>query len=697
MKNCRVPEIGEDLPDNKNPLQQDDGLPEFNNVTIEHCMAAIGRQTLEFETDIKRIEQELTKKDHVDFIKDVVNHLEKHGSALDMTWGIAKTLYLGNSALMPTKSYIAIHERAKRARATKYNSPKIYRAAIESLQTEKLAPEEERVTKKFVLEGKLNGLLLDEHHVAQLTDNLNKQAQEKHKFKIKYETITRKFNQKIVDHQVMAGFPRDVAAGMSQNPNGEGPWVVNLQPHIYQAFMEYCPDRTLRWNAWNANVSRGSGYGDKEYENSTTIQEIRFLRQDQAKILGFKNYGEVSMETKMAGSVENVQKTIGDLLLHAKPAQDEELKTLLNFATDCMFKGERIELWDYDYWKRKQCRSLFEYDDLKLQEYFPLNKVLDGLFDMCENLFDVKIKQRANVPVWHKDVRFFDVFESHSSAPVAGFYFDPYARSSDKSHMRQNAGWMVGIQNHSRIAETKPLAALVFNFQQPIENKPSLLTFQDLQTLYYRFGQTLQHILSRTTFAEVSGLSNIEWDAVEVTGHVLSMSLLNKSTIDAISSHYLSEDKLPQHMFDSLVNVQRHTAGTDLCKELYLSALDLELHTTKDYWLDIVKRMWPQYRSFPLDKVDSHPCNFHQVFYDEWAAAYFSRVWSKMIAADVYSAFHEVRGQEKQTKDVGKRFRDTFLALGGGTHPNQVFRNFRGRDPSPKALIASLGLKKSKN
>lgn len=256
---------------------------------------------------------------------------------------------------------------------------------------------------------------------------------------------------------------------------------------------------------------------------------------------------------------------------------------------------------------------------------------------------------------------------------------------------------MVGIQNHSRIADTKPLAALIFNFESPTVETPTLLQYKEVTVLFQKFGHTLQHLLSRTDYSEVSGLSNLEWDAVEVSGNVLAHWLQNESTYSLISSHYKSEDKLPTKMFECLMNVHKHTAGLELSRELYLSALDMELHTTKTFWLDIVKKLWPMYRSFPLEKIDSHPCSFTQIFTEEWGAAFYSHIWARVIAADVYSAFHEVRDNEGQILDVAKRFRHTFLALGGSCDPNEVFRQFRGRDPSPKALLSSLGLRKKAN
>nr|XP_022915778.1 probable cytosolic oligopeptidase A [Onthophagus taurus] len=692
-----VPEIGEDLPE-KNPLLQKNGLPEFSQITIENCMAAIGKQTLDFESDIKQIEEKIESEENVDVFKDVFEPIEKSGSSLDMTWGLSKTLYLGNSTLMPTKSYLAIHERARRARAVKFNSPTIYNAVKKTLNdTKNMSEEELRVVKKFALEGKLNGLDLNDGERAKLTANLNNILAEKSKFKIKNEHATKAFNHQINDPQIIRGFPEELLKGMVSTPSQivEGPWFVTLQPHISTGFMEYCPDRILRWNVWQAIVSRGSGYKDSELQTSPQIEEIRFLRRDQAKILGYSTFADMSMETKMAGSVTNVKNMLSTLLERAKPAQDAELANLYEFASKSGFEGSRIELWDVPYWRRKQRISQFCFTDQEIQEYFPLPKVLKGMFNLCERLFNITIRQRNEIQTWHKDVKYYDIFETHSSAPVAGFYFDPYARESEKIRTTNN-GWMVGIQNHSTVAGIKPLAALIFNFTPPTQDKPTLLYFNEVSLLFHKFGHALQHLMSRTKYSEVSGSSNIEWDAVEVCGHVLSHWLYNEKALEEISSHYKTEEKIPSHIHESLTNIRKHTAGIDLCRELYLSALDIEFHSTKDFWLDIVKKLWPQYRSFPLEKLDSHPCSFTQIFIEEWGAAYFSHIWSRIIAADIYSAFHEVRENEDKVLDVGKRFRETYLALGGSCHPGELFRKFRGRDPSPKALLSSLGLKKIK-
>ncbi|XP_019871362.2 uncharacterized protein LOC109599775 [Aethina tumida] len=690
-----VPEIGEDLPE-KNPLIDHDGLPEFNNITIEYCTAAIAKQTLEFEAGVKGIEKKIEKDVCKNVLTDVIKPLEELGASLDLTWGLSKTLYLGNSTKMPTKNYLSIHDRARRARSTKYNSAPIYNVLKTELMKENAnhSKEDQRLLQKFVLEGRLNGMELDSEKKELLHQCLKKITIEKANFREKTQISTKQFSQTIDDSKIVRDFPADVLKATALDPNNylRGPWKLSLQPNVYLPVMEHCPVREIRWNMWQAMVSRGSSYRDKELTTSLNLEEIRFIRRDIAKILGYETYVDMSMETKMAGSASSVQNMIKGLLQYALPAQEIELNTLHEFAVERGFKEERLQLWDVPYWRRKQKKTLYNFDEDNIKEYFPLPKVLEGLFDLCEKLFNISIKQRSNVSTWYKDVKYYDVFEPHSSAPIAGFYLDPYARAQEKIRT-QNAGWMVGIQNKSRVAETTPLAALIFNFEPPTAEHQSHLTFPEVKALFQRFGHLLMHVLTRTSYSELAGLSNVEWDAVEVSGHVLTHWLQNKEVIRSISCHRDSEDKLPDNLFEVLNNVHKHMAGLDLCRELYLSALDLELHSTKDFWLDIVKKLWPQYRLFPLDKYDSHPCSFTQIFSDEWGAAYYSHLWSRMIAADVYSAFHEVQNDEQKVVDVGKRFRDTFLSLGGSSHPSQTFRNFRGRDPSLKALINSLGLK----
>nr|CAD7409726.1 unnamed protein product [Timema poppensis] len=403
-----------------------------------------------------------------------------------------------------------------------------------------------------------------------------------------------------------------------------GPWTVTLQPHIYSQFLEFCGDRDLR--------------------------------KCQAQLLGFESFADMSMQTKMAGSVQEVHSMINSLLKRAKSAQQKELELLEDFAAERGFGGS-LKSWDVPYWKRKQQRTIYSYDEEELREYFPLPQVLSGLFTLCENLFGLTIMPQPDVDTWHPDVQYYHILEGGKDTPIAGFYLDPYERAEEKLFVRDDSGWMVALRNKTSLMNTNPLAALVFNFPQPLYGKPSLLPFRDVLLLFRKFGHALQHLLTKTSYAEVSGSSNVEWDAVEVCSHFMTHWLYEPSTLANISSHYESGKPLPDDIVDKLCKVRQHLAGYDLCQELYLSALDLELHTTKEFWLDIVRRLLPQYSSFPLETIDSHPCAFLPIFTGQWGAAYYCHLWARIIAADAFSAFREVdRRNSTEISEIGRRY-----------------------------------------
>uniref|UniRef100_A0A182N0P5 Peptidase M3A/M3B catalytic domain-containing protein n=1 Tax=Anopheles dirus TaxID=7168 RepID=A0A182N0P5_9DIPT len=693
-----VPEIGEDLPE-KNPLSSSPhGLPEFNNVTIEKCVGAIGQQAIAAEKSVRAIEERLEQAGAplADVIKDIIVPLEATGAPLETTWGIAKTLYLGNSSRMPTKSYLTIHERARGARRAKFNSVPIYRALKGALADGTLTGEERRLLQKYVLEAKLSGIEVDGSSKLELNEILERLAQERTRFRSKRDVAVKKFQQRVEDPALMKEFPPSLLQSLALDPSQamKGPWRITLQPAVAERFLEYCGDRTHRWNLWQADTRKCSIHTDKSLENSSHLESVRALRKRQAKLLGYESYVHMSMETKMAGTVEAVRGALDELQRYARPAADTELGTLERFAGEQGFRGP-LDIYDVPYWKRRHLATVHQFDQEALKDYFPLPRVLGGLFQLAEELFGVRIVERVGVDVWHEDVRFYDVLEATAgdgATPIAGFYTDFYSREAEKVAVADNAGWMVGIGSGTGSGRV-PLAALICNFPAPVYAKPSLLTLDDVQTLFNRFGKALQHLLTTCRYSDVAGLSNVEWDAVEVGGHVLTHLLHDAGTLRAISGHYTNDDPLPEPCVDAIQRRRTHLAGYRLCRELYHANLDLQLHLTSDYWLDVMKALYPRFHPFPLDRKDAHPCSLLPIVSGEWGAAYYGHLWARMIAADVYSAFAEAK-EPAARQEVGRRFRDTFLALGGGCHPGEVFRRFRGRDPSPTALLQTLGIYK---
>ncbi|OXU26067.1 hypothetical protein TSAR_002648 [Trichomalopsis sarcophagae] len=690
-----LPEIGEDLPE-KNPLLKEETmLPEFNRLSIERCIAAIGKQTIEFEQGIKALEKDIEESKNLDIFKDVFEPIEKLEIPLQTTWGISKVLYFGNQSLMPTKSYLSIHKRAWTAISQKYDSQPLNEACKKvNEDTQKLTDEQKRILQKYLLEGRLNGLNLDEterHHFRVLIRQISMKSEE---FRQKLEVVTNLFKHKITDPQKMKGFPEEFLKTVAVDPAQYevGPWIITLKPHIVQTFMEYCPDGLERFNIWLSNVLKCSNHGEQEVETASLVNGITSDRCEIARYLGFKHFAEMSMSTKMAGSLDNVYKFLDTLRNAAFPHQIREIDELTDFARERGFEG-LLKQWDVPYWARKQKRTLYNYDEEILKEYFPLPKVLEGLFKLIKNLFNVEIIEREKVDVWHKDVRFFDVYdlEVSDSEPVGSFYFDPYARGDQKLLANRHFGWVLIMRNKSVINGTKPLTSLIYNFQPPLKDgTPSLLTFRGVQSLFENFGHVLQQVLTRVNSAEIAGLSNIEWDAASTSKHLMAHWVYEPEVLKSISSHCETGETLDDETIENLRRSRTHMSGFNLCKELYLCKFDLDLHSIRKPWEAIMKKNWKEHFVFPEDKKDSHVCSWDAIFVDNLGAAYYSDLWSKMLAADVYSAFQESHGDADHQRKIGGRFKDTFLSLGGSVPANEVFRRFRGRDPSLKALIKHL-------
>lgn len=691
-----LPEIGEESSE-KNPLLKDDNLPEFNTITIEKCIAAIGKQTVEFEEKMKSLEKTETKKD-LDVFKDWIHPIEDTYLPLETTWGIAKTLYFGNQSLMPTKYYMSIHERATRAIASKYGSVPLFKACEEALDNKnlKLTHSQKRVLTKYVLEGRLNGLQLQDKEFEKYKDDLMYILSKCREYKSKYESSTAAYSMTIQNKDIVIDFPEDFVRSIAIDPTRPftGPWKITLKPYILKPFMEYCPDRELRAAVWDADVIRCSTYQEWSVQASVTLEELRGRRIEQAKRLGYKHFAEMSMETKMAGNLENLYNTLETLRNTALPVQKQEIASLTEFANERGF-NDNLRVWDIAYWSRKQRRSMSNCDENEWRSYFPLPTVLSGLFEHIETLFNVKIVESKRADIWHKDVRFFDIFDlkGSSAAPIANFYLDPYARGAEKYRKEQDSGWMSTIKSKSKICDSTPLIALIFNFPPPVGDKPSLLSFKDVQILFQKFGHALQHLLTTVEYSDIAGLSFVEWDAVFICDYFMENWLYEPFMLQKISGHYETKQPLPIEIIEEIRKMRSHFAGYKLCKELYLSHLDLELHSSGTFWVPMMKRLWPMYFALPLEKRDVHVCSFEAIWSGNWAAAYFSKIWSEMIAADLYTAFQEIEFNDKLgQKEMGARFRDTFLSLGGSYPAAEVFRMFRGRDPSPQALLDNLGL-----
>ncbi|XP_043461666.1 probable cytosolic oligopeptidase A [Leptopilina heterotoma] len=694
-----LPEIGEDLQE-KNPLYSEETkLPDFKRVTFERCLAAVNKQSVEFEQNLSSLEKDIEKNENFNIFTDLITPIEESQVPLESTWGVTRALYFGDKRYMLGQCYPNINRRISVALGYKFCSKQIHKACKNALEDKnnKFTPEQERLIQKFILEGKLNGLELKSKKSQDFVKYYSgKISTEQTLFSKKLEAKTISFSRTVSNPHVMKDFPELFSKLVAQDPNNphKGPWIITLRPHIVSTFLEYCSDRELRKEIWREDVLKCSLYKEREVQNSTSLENIRDYRKEVANHLGYKTFADMSMETKMAGSLENLNNFFDSLLEEARPAQEREIEELNKFAQERGF-DDTLRQWDIPYWSRKQRRAIYQYEENVIQEYFPLPTVMVSMFKLLENLFNIKIEEYENPNVWNEDVRLYNIYDLDSSIiePAAQFYFDPYVRDY-KIKTNSNEGVMVPIRNRSKVCDRNPLAALIFNFMPPTSDKPSLLTFLDVVELFDKFGKALHHLLTKTNYIELAGLSNVEWDASDVSGQFMSNWVYESSVLSEMAKHYKTGEPMPQEAIDNLRNMRTFMAGYKLCEKLYLSRFDIQLHSTDEFWVQIMKRLWKQHFVIPEFKEDSHVCSFIDIFGGNFAAAYYTILWSEMIGADIFSAFQEIpSGDQEQQKLIGRRYKETFLYSGGSSSSNELFRRFRGRDPSVKALLKNLGLK----
>ena len=476
-----------------------------------------------------------------------------------------------------------------------------------------------------------------------------------------------------------------------------GPWRITLDGPSFMAFMQHSRNRAQREAVYRAFISRAS---EGEMDNNPLIAETLKLRKEKAELLGFDNHAQISLATKMAGDVQTVQKMFDELTSASRPGMDRDLIELRAFAKA---QGESEELmhWDLAFWAERMREEKFDYTDDELRPYFPLPRVLDGMFGVCTKLFGVTFERDDQAAArWHEDVQFYRVLDA-SGERVASFYFDPYSRPADK----RGGAWVNGCLSR-RVVDGQlvlPVIHVICNGTNPVGDPdqggtPSLMSFSEVITLFHEFGHALQGMLTEVDYADASGLSNIEWDAVEICSQFMENWCYHKPTLLGMTQHVETGESLPDELFDKITAARTYRSGSNFMRQLLLGVTDMTLHTTFDPEGDegfdaVYRRVANDYAVLPPLPEDRWLCSFGHIFAGGYAAGYYSYKWSEVLSADCFGAFEQA-GLDDSAKvsQVGRRFQQTFLARGGGEHPMDVFIAFRGRKPNTDALIRHNGL-----
>ncbi len=515
---------------------------------------------------------------------------------------------------------------------------------------------------------------------------------------------TKAFSLTLTTEDEVAGLP-DTLRGMASqaarvagetNATPEaGPWRITLEIAMFVPFMKHSRRSDLREQLYRAFITRASS---GELDNTPRIDRILALRRELAAILGHRTYADVSLATKMAPGTDAVDGQLRELRDAAWPGARNDLAELQELADTTQPDGdEPIRHWDVSFWSERLREQRFGLNEEELRPYFQLPKVLTGLFELAERLFDIRIARAdGDVPVWHDDVAFFRVLDADGAA-MASFYVDPYSRPETK----RGGAWMNPSMTRRRRDDASlqlPLVYIVCNQTPPVGGRPSLMTFREVETLFHEFGHALQHMLTTIDDGGASGIHNIEWDAVELASQFMENWCYHPDTLRGLTAHVETGEPLPDDLIGKILAARTYQSGSLMLRQVYFSMLDMELHHRyrpgSHERVPDVKRRIAEVATImrPLPE-DRFLCGFSHIFAGGYAAGYYSYKWSEVLSADAFSAFEETGLEDADAmRATGRRYRDTVLSLGGSADAMTIFKQFRGREPKIDALLRHQGL-----
>ncbi|MBS0556051.1 MAG: M3 family metallopeptidase [Proteobacteria bacterium] len=496
-----------------------------------------------------------------------------------------------------------------------------------------------------------------------------------------------------VDEAALAGLPETDRALMreaAREAKVDG-YLVTLKPPSVQAILTHADDRGLRERVYTAYHTRASDQGPQagQYDNSARIEQMLALSHEGARLLGFANAAEESLATKMAGTPARVLDFLHDLVRRAKPVALHELAELRAFAAAELAVAD-LQPWDVAYASEKLRQRKFALSEEDLKPYFPLPAVLDGLFAIVARVFGVRVRERAGVDTWHADVRFYDVLDA-SDKVFAGCYVDLYARTG-----KRGGAWMDVCRSRMRRDDetTLPIAYLTCNFPPPTADRPSLLTHDEVTTLFHEFGHGLHHLLTQIDFPSVAGIDGVEWDAVELPSQFMENFCWQRDALNLFARHWQTGELLPDELFARMLAARHFHAGLFLVRQLEFALFDFRLHLEFDpargaRTLELLNDVRSEVAVLRPPAWQRMPHAFTHIFGGGYAAGYYSYLWAELLSADAFARFEEAGVFDVQT---GAAFRRSILAVGGSRPALESFVEFRGREPKADALLRSYGL-----
>lgn len=677
-----------------NPLLVPSGLPKFSSIKPEHVVPAVKEVIANYRQTVEKILTENTvftwdnlcqplaeANDKQSRAWSPVNHLNSVKNSPELRAVYEESLPL----LSEFSTWLGQHKGLYQA----------YKSLRESAEFEKLSVPQRKVVENTLRDFKLSGIGLPEEKQKRYGEISARLSDLSSQFNNNVLDATMGWTKLITNVKDLSGLPESaIAAAKAQaEAKGQKGWLLTLEAPSYQPVITYADNRELRREIYHAYNTRASDQGPNagKWDNSEVIAEILALRHEQAQLLGFKNYAEQSLATKMAKTPKEVLDFLNDLTKRAHPQGKEEVDELKGFAKwhHCAHK---LEAWDMTYYGEKQKQYEFSINDEQLRPYFPEQKAVEGLFEVVRRIYGITAKERHDIETWHPDVRFFDLYDDTNELR-GSFYMDLYAREN-----KRGGAWMdecISKMRRSNGELQKPVAYLNCNFNKPVGNKPALFTHNEVNTLFHEFGHCLHLMLTQIEIAGVSGINGVPWDAVEMPSQFMENWCWEPEALAFISGHYETQEPLPQSMLDNLLAAKNYQAAMRILRQLEFGQFDFRLHVEYDpkkgaETMKTLKEVKKLVSVVPSPEWGRFPHSFTHIFSGGYAAGYYSYLWADVLAADAYSRFEE---EGIFNRETGQSFLDNILSRGGSEEPMELFKRFRGREPKLDAMLRKAGIK----
>ncbi|WP_220815333.1 oligopeptidase A [Pseudomonas paralcaligenes] len=673
-----------------NPLLQDFDLPPYSLIKPEHVEPAVDQILADSRAAIAELLKTQAGSPSWD---GLVLALDELGARLGRAWSPVSHLNaVCNNAELRNAYEACLPKLSEYWTEMGQNKPlfEAYDALAKSPAAAGFDVAQQTILEHALRDFRLSGIDLPAEQQKRYGEIQMKLSELGSRFSNQLLDATQAWTKHITDEAALAGLTDSAKAQMAQAAQAKelDGWLITLEFPSYYAVMTYADDRALREEVYTAYCTRASDQGPNagQNDNGPVMEQILDLRQELARLLGFAHYSELSLASKMAESTDQVLHFLRDLAVRSKPFAARDLDELKAFAAEQGVSD--LQSWDVGYYSEKLRQQRYSISQEEVRAWFPIDKVLSGLFAIVQKLYGIEIAELKDFDTWHPDVRLFEIRENGQH--VGRFFFDLYARAN-----KRGGAWMDGARDKRKSAQGElisPVANLVCNFTPAVGGKPALLTHDEVTTLFHEFGHGLHHLLTRVEHAGASGINGVAWDAVELPSQFMENWCWEPEGLALISGHYETGEPLPQALLDKMLAAKNFQSGLMMVRQLEFSLFDFELHATHGDGrsvLEVLEGVRDEVAVIRPPAFNRFANSFAHIFAGGYAAGYYSYKWAEVLSADAFSRFEEEGVLNPAT---GRAFREAILARGGSQEPMVLFVDFRGREPSIDALLRHLGL-----